>query len=82
MADFGNLGAAGAAGFGADLHIGGAAAGAVGHHPYAAVHPGMCGMAGHGYPGYHCKPVKRCPDTGVILVLFILLVIILRASRL
>jgi hypothetical protein len=79
MADFGNLGAAGAAGFGADVHISGAAAGAVGHHPYAAVHPGMYGMAGH---GFHCKPVKRCPDTGVILVLFILLVIILRASRL
>jgi len=80
MADYGNLGAAGAAGFGADLHIGAAAAGAVGHHPYAAVHPGMYGAAGT--VGYHCVPVKRCPDTGAILVLFILLVIILRASRL
>jgi hypothetical protein len=80
MADFGNLGAAGAAGFGADVHIGGAAAGAIGHHPYAAVHPGMYGVAGTGY--CHKMPVKRCPDTGAILVLFILLVIILRASRL
>ena len=86
MADLGNLGAAGAAGFGADVHIGGAAAGAIGHHPYAAVHPGMYGVAGTGYhhcmPVKHCVPVKRCPDTGAVLVLFILLVIILRASRL
>jgi hypothetical protein len=79
MADFGNLGAAGAAGFNADVHIGAGAAGAVGHHPYASVYPGMYGMAG---TGYHHKPVKRYSDTGTILVLFILLVIILRAARL
>jgi hypothetical protein len=79
MADFGHLGAAGAAGIGADLHIGASAAGAIGHHPYAAVHPGMYDVAG---TGYHCVPKRRCPDTGAILVLFILLVIILRASRL
>lgn len=80
MAELGHYGAAGAAGFGADVHINAAAAGAVGHHPYASVYPGMYGMAGTGH--HHHMPVKRYPDTGVILVLFILLVIILRASRL
>jgi len=82
MADFGNLGAAGAAGFGADVHIGAGAAGAIGHHPYASVHTGMYGMAGTGYHHQHCMPKKRYSDTGTVLVLFILLVIILRASRL
>ncbi|AGA57454.1 hypothetical protein Theco_1288 [Thermobacillus composti KWC4] len=81
MADYGNLGAAGAAGFGADVHIGAGAAGAIGHHPYASVHPGMYGMAGTDHH-HHCVPKKRYPDTGTILVLFILLVIILRTSRL
>jgi hypothetical protein len=80
MAELGHYGAAGAAGFGADVHIGAGAAGAIGHHPYAAVHPGMYGSAGTGW--CHMPVKKRCPDTGAILVLFILLVIILRASRL
>jgi hypothetical protein len=81
MADLGHLGAAGAAGFGADVHIGASAAGAIGHHPYASVYPGY-GMAGTGHHHHHMPVKKRYPDTGAILVLFILLVIILRASRL
>lgn len=83
MAGLGNLGAAGAAGFDADIHIGAGAAGAIGHHPYASVYPGVHSAAGAGYHHPHpmMKPYGRCAYSSYVLVLFILLVIILRGVR-